>query len=269
MGLFNRKKAKLSRKDMMDQIHMSPVGKIVEGKEKTYKFGKAKGNTKKTYTTDVDENAPKGSDPVKAQIITKYRRDGSIKNEKTYEREEGDLASVRAYEESKNNVASGSEDPEKKPKKVGHLLSKEGKVNDSTRGMAGSMIKMLGETKGSTLYKKKQLDPMSDGKPGYHRQDFVNLKKEGMITDTSPVQGDASEDGPSYDTENPMMKRKKNKDPRYKDMSQKEIDEKVKTHYTGTGDEKESKNDAIKRFKEENPDNKRKIHLGRKIKAKF
>ncbi len=161
-------------------------------------------------------------------------------------------------------------------KKVGHMLSKEGMIVPSTRGMGSQLKKMLGETKGSIL--QKTLDPMSDGKPGYHRKDYENLaKKEGMITDETPLQGDSSGDGPSYDTENPVMKKKKKKkkkDPRFKDMSQEEIDEKVKTHYTGKGDEKESKNDAIKRFNKENPENpenpdKKKIHLSRKIKAKF
>ena len=202
---------------------VSPFKEVVEGKTKKYKFGKAKGQTKKTYITDVDPNEKDSSKKVLAQKVTKYRRDGSKKWEDTYTRDDDQsTANIDTYLANKNNVA---ESDEKKPKKVGHLLSKEGKVNDSTRGMAGSMIKMLGETKGSTLYKKKQLDPMSDGKPGYHRQDFVNLKKEGMITDTSPVQGDASEDGPSYDTENPVMRKK---DPRYKDMSNREIRRSVK-----------------------------------------
>jgi len=180
-------------------------------------------------------------------------------------------------------------------KKIGHMLSKEGKVEPDTRGMAPRLKEMLGETNGSIM-------------------------KMGMITDETPLQGDSSGDGPSYDTENPMMKigdkirakvdkfkenRKKKKDkeagrvldsyissptlysrnaqsdfqkkgkgkkdPRYKDMTQAEIDEKVKTHYTGEGDEKESKNDAIKRFNEENPDYKpeKKKIFQRKIKAKF
>lgn len=182
-------------------------------------------------------------------------------------------------------------------KKIGHMLSKEGKVEPDTRGMAPRLKEMLGETNGSIM-------------------------KMGMITDETPLQGDSSGDGPSYDTENPMMKigdkirakvdkfkenRKKKKDekaeeagrvldsfnspptmhrrsnaesdfqkkgkgkkdPRYKDMSQAEIDAKVKTHYTGEGDEKETKNDAIKRFNEENPDYKPKFRIGKKIKAKF
>ena len=92
-------------------------------------------------------------------------------------------------------------------KKVGHMLSKEGKVEPDARGMAPRLKEMLGETKGSIL--QKTLDPMSDGKPGYHREDYEALaKKEGMITDETPLQGDSSGDGPSYDTENPMMKNK-------------------------------------------------------------
>ena len=135
-------------------------------------------------------------------------------------------------------------------KKVGHMLSKEGKVEPDTRGMAPRLKEMLGETDGSIM-------------------------KMGMITDETPLQGDSSGDGPSYDTENPMMKKGKGKkDPRYKDMTQAEIDAKVKTHYTGEGDEKETRNDAIKRFKEENPEapeNKPKLFpFGKnKIKAKF
>ena len=109
-------------------------------------------------------------------------------------------------------------------KKVGHMLSKEGEVVPSTRGMGSQLKKMLGETKGSTL--QKTLNPMSDGKPGYHREDYEALaKKEGMITDETPLQGDSSGDGPSYDTENPVMRKK---DPRYKDMSNKEIKQSVK-----------------------------------------
>ena len=109
-------------------------------------------------------------------------------------------------------------------KKVGHMLSKEGMVVPSTRGMGSQLKKMLGETKGSTL--QKTLDPMSDGKPGYHREDYEALaKKEGMITDETPLQGDSSGDGPSYDTENPVMRKK---DPRYKDMTNREIRRSVK-----------------------------------------
>lgn len=104
------------------------------------------------------------------------------------------------------------------------MLSKEGMVVPSTRGMGSQLKKMLGETKGSTL--QKTLDPMSDGKPGYHREDYEALaKKEGMITDETPLQGDSSGDGPSYDTENPVMRKK---DPRYKDMSNREIKQSIK-----------------------------------------
>ena len=111
-------------------------------------------------------------------------------------------------------------------KKVGHMLSKEGMVVPSTRGMGSHLKKMLGETKGSTL--QKTLDPMSDGKKGYHRKDYENLaKKEGMITDETPLQGDSSGDGPSYDTENPVMRKK---DPKYKDMSKRDVKKAIKAN---------------------------------------
>lgn len=41
-------------------------------------------------------------------------------------------------------------------KKVGHALSKESIVNPNTRGMGSQLKKMLGETDGSSLYKKNQ-----------------------------------------------------------------------------------------------------------------
>jgi len=211
-------------------------------------------------------------------------------------------------------------------KKIGHMLSKEGEVVPSTRGMGSQLKKMLTETKGSSM-DEKAMNWLKDSDSSNMFKDAKGslhiAKKEGMITDETPLQGDSSGDGPSYDTENPMMKigdkirekvdkfkenRKKKKDekaeeagrvlnsfnspptlhrrsnaesfekkgkgkkdPRYKDMSQEEIDAKVKTHYTGEGDEKETKNDAIKRFNEENPDYKpeKKKIFQRKIKAKF
>ncbi len=120
----------------------SPFNKIVEGKEKKYKMGKAKGKTKKTYITDIDENETDADKKVLSQKTTKYRRDGSKKRETTYTRDDQQsLANIEQYEKEQEALANEGKKPE--AKKKGPLE----KRNDYMRmeGMVNTIGKMQGD----------------------------------------------------------------------------------------------------------------------------
>lgn len=121
----------------------SPFNKIVEGKEKKYKMGKAKGKTKKTYITDIDESETNPDAMVLSQKTTKYRRDGSKKRETTYTRDDNQsMANIEQYEKEKEALANEDKKPEAKKKgpleKRNDYMRMEGMVNTIGR-MQGDM----------------------------------------------------------------------------------------------------------------------------------
>tara|TARA_R100000951_G_C2618799_1_gene173723 strand:+ start:148 stop:684 length:537 start_codon:yes stop_codon:yes gene_type:complete len=120
----------------------SPFNKVVTGKDKKYKMGKAKGKTKKTYITDIDENEKDPDLVVLASKTTKYRRDGSKKWEDSYTRDDDQsMANIEQYEKEKQNIAEEGKKPE--AKKKGPLE----KRNDYMRmeGMVNTIGKMQGD----------------------------------------------------------------------------------------------------------------------------
>ena len=156
-----KKRAKITKDEMLDKITDSPIGKVVPGKKKYYKRGKGKGNVKVEFHTEVDENAEASKEmkmtaeemKVKTWDKRRYNRDGTLNENrsKTYvrpdiaeenkENPEKSFASIDAYRSEQQNVASEGDKP--KAKKKGPLE----KRNDYMRmeGMVNTIGRMQGD----------------------------------------------------------------------------------------------------------------------------
>tara|TARA_R100000742_G_scaffold4243_2_gene1475 strand:+ start:504 stop:1172 length:669 start_codon:yes stop_codon:yes gene_type:complete len=187
-----KKRAKITKDEMLDKVTDSPIGKIVPGEKKYYKRGKGKGNVKVEYHTEVDENAEASKEmkmtaeemKVKAWDKRRYNRDGTLneKRSKSYvrpdiaeenkENPEQSFASIDAYRSEQQNVADQVEGAEGKPK----------------------------EAEDSYTKKKGPLEK---------RNDYMRM--EGMVNTVGRMQGDMSPEADSFYSEsNPVQKQSPN-----------------------------------------------------------